>query len=132
MKKSGSSIDLILTTYLLTGSGRLAAARKLLKEVPFSQLSLRKTKSILGRSVDVSVELDNSDDEADVEIQMGRSTRSRRMQSRPRTRSSSARRARQERELLIEQSSEFRDLESLIKALDVMESWRSTLNQKPE
>ena len=116
----------------LTGLGRLAAARKLYKEVPFSQLSLRKTKSILGRSVDVSVEPENSDDEADGELSMERSTRSRRIQSRPRRRSSSIRRTRHERELLIKQSSVFRNLETLIKALDVIENWRGIVNQKPE
>ena len=118
--------------YQLTGLGRLAAARKLYKEVPFSQLSLRKTKSILGRSVDISVERENSDDEADGEISMGRSTRSRRIQSRSRRRSSSVRRTHLERELLVEQSNVFRDLEFLIKALDIMENWRGIINQKPK
>lgn len=122
----------MLTNYSLTGLGRLAAARKLYKEVPFSQLSLRKTKAILGWSVDISVELENSDDEADGESNMGRSTRSRRMNSRPRRRSSSVRRARHERELLVKQSGEFRDLESLIKALDIMEHWKSVVDRQPE
>lgn len=122
----------MLTNYHLTGLGRLAAARKLYNEIPFSQLSLRKTKSILGRSVDISVELENSDDEADGEINMGRSTRSRRIHSRPRRRSSSVRRALHERELLVKQSSEFRDLESLVKALDIMENWKLIVDQQPE
>ena len=116
--------------YSQTGLGRLAAARKLHKDVPFSQLSLRKTKSILGRSVDISVELGNSDEEADGHIDMGRSTRSRRNQSGPRRRSSSVRRARNERELLAKQSSTFRDLESLFKALDAMEIWKDLANEK--
>lgn len=119
---------LMLINYDKTGLGRLAAARQLYKEVPFPQLSLRKTRSILGRSVDISVELENSDEEADGQTSMGRSTRSRRIQSR----SSSARRARHDRELLVKESCVFRDFEALIKTLDVMENWRRLVDQQPE
>ena len=124
--------SLMLIDYHATGLGRLAAARQLHKEVPFPQLSLRKTRPILGRSVDISVELEDSDEEADGQISMGRSTRSHRIQSRSKRRSSSARRARHDQELLVKESSVFRDFEALIKTLDVMENWRRLVDKQPE
>lgn len=63
---------------------------------------------------------------------MGRSARSRQTQSQPqRRRGSSARRARNKCELLLDQSRTFRDLENLFAALDAMENWKELADKAP-
>ncbi len=96
------------------------------KAVPFSALSLGKTQALLGRMVDITK--DDIDEED--ELAASSRTRSGRTRSQPRRRrSSSAMRANNERELLLNQSSSFRDFENLFAALDAMEHWKDLADQ---
>ena len=72
----------------------------------------------------------NDSDEEYASATSSRSTRSRRTRSQPqRRRSSSAKGARNERELLLHQSCTFRDFEDLFAALDAMEQWKDLADQ---
>ena len=97
------------------------------KAVPFSAISLDKTKALLGKMVDISKE---ESDEEDESVAMSRSTRSGRTRGQPqRSRSSSARSAGSERDLLLNQSRTFRDFENLFVALDALEQWKDLADQ---
>lgn len=87
-----------------------------------SQLSLSKTKYILGRTTDISKDLHSNDDDAG-EGDVSKSTKSHRMSSQRRRPSSSARPANNDRELLLELATTFRDLENLFIALDALDEW---------
>lgn len=112
----------------VTGSHGLAAARMLSQTVTFSDISLAKTNSILGRSLDLSKSKDAGDDEAE----SGRTTRNTRSylsSSQRRRRSSSARRVRSERELLLDDGDVFRAFENLFAALSALEEWKSVADE---
>lgn len=112
----------------LVGTRSLAAARELSKSVTFSNISLSKTQAILGRSQDISQTLEVSDDEGEPNTGFGR-TRSRQSRGQRRRRSSSARRARIDRQLLLEQSRSFRDFEALFAVLDAIEEWKKIADE---
>lgn len=106
------------------GTRSLAAARELSKSVTFSNISLSKTQEILGRPQDISQTSEVSDDEGEPTTGVGR-TRSRQSRGQRRRRTSSARRVRNERQLLLEQSRSFRDFEALFAVLDAIEEWKT-------
>ncbi|KAL6718056.1 Nucleoporin nup84 [Lecanora helva] len=106
----------------LLRSHALAAARRLSQIVTFSTVSLNKTKSILGNSMDLNRNEESDDEDEDPHgISLGSNLRHGRSQQR--RRSSSVRRVREERNLMLEQASTFRDLEHLFATLDAMEEW---------
>lgn len=97
------------------------------RDVTFSIISLGKTESLLGQMVDISKA---DSDERDEPAAMSRSTRSGRTRSQPQPRrNSTAMRAGNERELLLDQSRTFRDFENLFAALDAMERWKDLADQ---
>lgn len=110
------------------GSHGLAAARLLSKTVTFSNISLGKTHSILGQTLDLSKDHESSDEDG----RLGTSTRnakSRHARHQRRRRSSSSRCVNNEREVLLNQASTFRDFENLLVALDAMETWKELADE---
>lgn len=110
------------------GSNGLAAARRLSQTVPFSTISLGKTKDILGKPVDISKSQDSSDDEGD-SVSRSQNTRSRHARSPQRSGSPSAKLVHGDRELMLSQASTFRDFENLFAALDAMEEWKNLADE---
>ena len=108
---------------LTIGCHGLAAARKLSQTVSLSQLSLAKTKYILGSATDISKSPDTSDDEAGEWI-ISRSARPHPTSSHDRRPSSSAKPTSNDREVLLELARTFKDLENLFAALDALEYWK--------
>jgi len=108
----------------ITGSHGLAAARLMSQTVPFSEMSLSKTRKILGRAIDISKIEDLGYDEEEV-ASANRKPRSRHASSRRRRRSSSLRRVSNEREMMLNQACTFQDLENLFIALDALEEWKT-------
>ena len=113
----------------ILGTRGLAAARELAKSVTFSGISLNKTHVMMGRTIDVSRNRAASEDDLESLIDFRHSTRSKTSQPRRRRRSSSVRRTTAERDLLLRESSAFRDLENLFVALDAMERWKGVADQ---
>jgi nuclear pore complex protein Nup107 len=110
------------------GSHGLAAARMLSQTVTFTDISLAKTGSILGRSLDLS----KSEDVTNNEAESGRTTRNTRSHlssSQRRRRSSSVRRVRSERELLLDDGDTFRAFENLFAALNALEEWKDVADE---
>lgn len=107
----------------LVGTKSLAAARALSKSVTFSNISLSKTQAILGRTQDINQTPEFSDHESEHNTGVAR-PRSRQSRGQRRRRSSSARRAHDERQLLLGQSRSFRDFEALFAVLDAIEEWK--------
>ena len=87
-----------------------------------SQLSLSKTKYILGRTTGISKDWHPSDDDAG-EGDVFTSIKSHRTSSQRRPSSSTARPVDNDRELLLELARTFKDLENLFIALDALEEW---------
>ena len=115
-------------TTISTGSHGLAAARMLLQTVTFTDISLAKTDSILGRSLDLS----KSEDVINNEAGSGRTTRNTRSHlssSQRRRRSTSVRRVRSERELLLDDGDTFRAFENLFAALNALEEWKDVVDE---
>ena len=109
---------------------RLAAARALCKSAPYSRLSAEKSKFLLGARIDVSRSLDISDDEDDEDPGTSRMTRLRQRQMLRRSRrDTSGRRAKAVNAYLDNQSRTFRELEALVVALDVLETWANVADQ---
>lgn len=106
----------------------MAAARELSATIPFSRISTSKTPGITGRTEDISRNLENSDDDGDPK-NPSKCGRSRQVRSRRRRGSSSARRAQNERQLLLHQSRTFRDFEALFAILNAMEEWKDIADQ---
>lgn len=106
------------------GTKALAAARYLAQKVNFSAISVNKTLTILGRALDLSQNQLASEDEYDENLDLRRSTRSRSTQVRMRRSSTSRKRSRAQRGFLLSHSQSFRDLESLVVALDTLEYWK--------
>ncbi|MCJ1251662.1 Nucleoporin nup84 [Trapelia coarctata] len=102
----------------------LAAAKYLAETVNFSAISLNKTKTILGRALDLTLSQPASEDEANGNLDLRRSTRSRSTHVRNRRSSSSRKRLKAQRGLLLSHSQSFRDLENLVVALDTLEYWK--------
>ena len=113
---------------IISGSHGLHAARVLSQTVTFSEISLTKTNAILGRYTDISKGRDASDEEAE-SGRVTRNTRSHLSSSQRRRHSSSARRVRTDRELLLDGSSTFRDFENLLAALDALEKWKGKADE---
>ena len=110
----------------LLGTKGLAAGRKLSQSMTFSQISRGKTKTVLGRAEDLSINREGSEEEGVGPL--AKSTRLNRTRSRKAPRSSSARRIQSEREILLSQSRTFRDLEALFLLLDAFEHWKTTVD----
>ena len=108
----------------LLGIPALAAARSLCQEVPFRSMSLSKTQAILGQITDISRDEEMVDGEEDVN-DTDLIAHSRYAQDRRRRRSSSLKRYIEERDILLEQASTFRDFENLCVAIDAMEKWKT-------
>lgn len=106
------------------GSHGLAAARLMSQTVTFSEISLSKTRKILGRAIDLSKFEDLGEDEEEV-VSTDRKTRSRHTSSQQRRRSSSLRRVSNTRDIMLRQATTFRDLQNLFVALDALEDWRN-------
>ena len=103
--------------------GALAAARLLSRNVTFSSFSLCKTQAILGYVTDISKDYDFGDDEgASRTLSRKKGPKSSRKQQAPP--SMPPERIKKEREILLDQSKSFRDLENLFVALDAMEVWK--------
>lgn len=110
------------------GIPALAAARLLSQAVPFSDISLSKTKAILGQPIDVSRDEESYDNDEDLDG-TNRKPSSRYARGQRRRRSSSLRRYNEEREILLKQASTFRDFENLCVAMDALEDWRMLADQ---
>ncbi len=106
------------------GSRGLAAARLMSQTVTFSEISLSKTRKILGRAIDLGKCEDLGEDEQEV-ISTDGKTRSRHSSSQQRRRNSSLRRVSNEPEMMLRQATTFRDLENLFIALDALEEWKT-------
>ena len=116
-----------LQSFLLTGRAgtkALAAARYLAQTVNFSAISLKKTQTILGRALDLTISQPGSEDEYDANLDLRRSTRSRSTHVQMRRSSSARTRSQAKRGFLLSHSQSFRDLENLVVALDTLEYWK--------
>jgi len=100
------------------GLNALPAARQMSHMVPFSRISLAKTYAVLGKVLDISKDEDDGDNEGYSGAEP-RHVRNHLFQ-----RSSSVDRFKNEREILLKQSSTFRDFTNLFVALDAIEAWR--------
>lgn len=118
----------VWTNYAVVGAKGLAAARKLSKAVPFSTISMSKTQAILGRMQDISKSPSDSDEEVEYDAEVG-GIRSYHSNTRRRRRSSTAQTAHNERQLLLQHSKNFRDLETFFAVLDAMEEWKELSTQ---
>ena len=87
----------------------MAAGRKLSKQVPFSTLSLGKTEKLLGRAVNLSVEIDGGPDGSGVDGD---------------TDEDAYHAKQQQRQLLLKQAASFLDFERFFAALHAIEVWR--------
>ena len=103
--------------------GALAAARLLSRNSTFSNFSLCKTQAILGYVVDISKHDGFGEDEA-ASRTLSRKTRSKGSRKQQAPSSIPPERIKNEREILLDQSKSFRDLENLFVALDAMEAWK--------
>ena len=98
--------------------------------MPFSRLSTEKTASILGKKIDVSTNLESSDDAENEGLGSSRVTRLREKQMLlRRRRSSSAQRSRAKRNYLLSVSKTFIEFEQLVVALDALETWANVADQ---
>ncbi|KAL9130608.1 MAG: hypothetical protein Q9217_001268 [Psora testacea] len=121
------AIGVVIYKHFLRSQG-LAAARKLSQEVTLSRISLSKSYAILRRTVDISKDHDLSIEE-DGSPSSAKKSKSR-GKSHQRQSSATTNSARDdEREILLEQSRTFRDLESLLVTLNAMEEWRYLADQ---
>ena len=89
----------------------------------FSKFSLSKTQGILGYVTDISKD-DESAGEDNAPRTPSRKTRSKRSQKQQPQASVPAERIKIEREILLDESKSFRDLENLFVTLDAMERWK--------
>ncbi len=113
------------------GLGQLAAARALAKRVPFSSISFEKTGHLLGRRVDVSMDSDNSEEDEGADFSGSRMTRLRQQQyEKQRQRHSSHRRTKAGREVLRKQARTYRELETLVFALNALDGWREIADRQ--
>ena len=92
--------------------------------VPFSDISLSKTKAILGQPIDISKPKNTNDNE-----EIHGNARSRFTRSQRRRRSSSSKRTDGEREMMLSQASAFRDFENLFTAFGALEDWKGLADQ---
>ena len=116
----------------LLRSHALAAARLISRTVTFSNISLSKTYTLLGKTIDISRSPD-SEDERDGPSGPVKKPRPRgrpKHQHQPSETITSVNRG--EREILLSQSSTFRDLENLFVALNAMEEWRALATELSE
>lgn len=111
----------------IIGSHGLAAARLMSQTVNFSEISLNKTRKILGHAIDISKIEDLGEDEQEM-VSTNRRTRSRHTSSQRRRRSSSLGDVSNEREMMLKQATTFRDLENLFVALGALEEWKTLAN----
>jgi hypothetical protein len=81
-----------------------------------------KTEIIVGKAIDLAQSQPSSEDEAPEMFK--RSTRSRKVPARVRRSSSARRKSAEQRLVLLKSAQSFRDLESLINALDALEEWK--------
>ncbi|KAI9839907.1 MAG: hypothetical protein M1819_000099 [Sarea resinae] len=114
-------------------SGRLAAAKQLSMRMPYSAISLAKTKALWGKAIDISQGFEDSEDESGNDgFGESRLTRSRSQEaSRIKRSRSSIKRAKRRREALLDLSRTYLGLEQLVLALEAFEKWRDVLNQVP-
>lgn len=92
--------------------------------VTFSDISLSKTKAILGQPIDISKNPESDDDSDDEDIgSKSRNASFRHSRGFNRRRSSSLKRVGEECDMMLNQASSFRDFENLFTALDAMEEW---------
>ena len=101
--------------------GALAAARLLSRNVTFSNFSFCKTQAILGYVTDISNDNEFEADSHNVSTPSKKHQKTRKQQG---PASTQPERIRKEREILLDQSRSFRDLENLFVALDAMETWK--------
>lgn len=120
--KVSMTIGITIYKYLLR-IGALAAARLLSRNVTFSNFSLCKTQAILGYVTDISKDDGFGEDEGAPRTP-SRKTRSKGSREQQIPSDISRARIKNEREILLEQSKPFRDLENLFVVLDAMEAWK--------
>ena len=96
------------------------------QEVSFSKISLSKTKAILGLPTDIGKEQDSYDDDDDEDEDPESPSKGDHSFARghQRRRSSSLTRFEDDRKMLLDQTSTFRDFERLFTALDALEEWK--------
>ena len=108
----------------LLRSQALAAAKLLSQTVPFSNISLSKSYTLLGKTTDIS-RSPESDDEPDGPASPVKKPRPRgRPKHQPQTSEPTSSVNSDEKEILLGQAKTFRDLENLFVALNAMEEWR--------
>ena len=115
-----------LIIFSCTGSHGLAAARLLSQTVTFTNISLSKTKAILGQPIDISKDQETYNDEVDL---MNSNWDAGIRYDQRRRRSPSLRRGNDEREIMLDQASTFIDFENLFTALDALEEWKGLANR---
>ncbi|KAI9735174.1 MAG: Nucleoporin nup84 [Cirrosporium novae-zelandiae] len=109
-------------------AGQLAAARQLSIRVPFSKISETKMKHILGRPVNLARGFDNPD--ADIEEEMDEDmTKSTRSRPRQRRSDDEIERERMKLQTLQQEAKTYYELESLINALDALDTWKDIEDQ---
>ena len=101
----------------------LAAGRLLSQKTPFSYISLTKSNAILGTAVDVSQSIDSDDERAEPQ----HTNKKKSSQENQHTEMQATRKV--AREVLLNASSSFRDLEKLFVVLDAMERWRNQADE---
>ncbi|KAI9882790.1 MAG: hypothetical protein M1823_005469 [Watsoniomyces obsoletus] len=104
----------------LLSDKRLAAAQAFVQQLPSSEISLSKSKSLLGKSVDIFDPNETDDDEDDEENQA--------MDEDDDDDNKHEEQA-MTREVMIAEAKMYRELENLVWALVAMEKWREVLDQ---
>ena len=113
----------------LLRSQALAAAKLLSQTVSFSNISLSKSYTLLGKTIDIS-RSPESDNEPDSPASPIKKSRARgRPKQQPQTGEPISSLNSDERDILLSQAKTFRDLENLLVALSVMEEWRDLATQ---
>ena len=116
------AVGAVIYKYFLRSDG-LAAARKLSQEVTFAHISLSKSLAIMGRTVDISKEVDPDTEENGSASPVNKDNSHGKGYARHSSASARVTSA-DERDILLNQSRTFRDFENLFTALNAMEEWR--------
>ena len=110
----------------------MGVAQEISKRVSFSAISLSKTPKILGKAVDLSMDLPSEDDEPASQPQSQRGKKAHYAKPGANPSSPAQRQTRLERETLLEHANTFRDLENMVIALDAIEAWKSVADKRPQ
>ena len=103
----------------------LAAARLVSKTVTFSNISLSKSYNLLGKTIDISRSPESEDEHDDPSSPVKKSRPRGRPKHQPQPSAPTTPIDQDQREILLGQSSTFRDLEHLFVALNAIEDWRA-------